>query len=90
VRGVCYSSVWGLLSMTNDSDRPLDALNHARGKRVIVNLKNGKQYVGTLKAFDIHINTVLENAEERENNQVVRKIGTIFIRGDAIVLISTE
>ncbi len=76
--------------MANDSDRPLDALNNSRNKRVIVNLKNGKQYVGTLKAFDIHINTVLDNAEERENNQLVRKIGTIFIRGDAIVLISTE
>lgn len=76
--------------MTNDSDRPLDALNHSRGKRVIIDLKNGKQYVGTLKAFDIHINTVLDNAEERENNQLLRKIGTIFIRGDAIVLISTE
>ncbi|MEK6840129.1 MAG: LSm family protein [Nanoarchaeota archaeon] len=76
--------------MTNDSDRPLDALNHSRGKRVIIDLKNGKQYVGTLKAFDIHINTVLDNAEERESNQLLRKIGTIFIRGDAIVLISTE
>ena len=76
--------------MTNDSDRPLDALNHSRGKRVIIDLKNGKQYVGRLNAFDIHINTVLDNAEERENNQVIRKIGTIFIRGDAIVLISTE
>ena len=76
--------------MTNDYDRPLDALNHSRGKRVIIDLKNGKQYVGTLKAFDIHINTVLDNAEERESNQLLRKIGTIFIRGDAIVLISTE
>ena len=76
--------------MSNESDRPLDALNHSRGKRVIINLKNGKQYVGTLKAFDIHINIVLDNAEERENNQVLKKIGTIFIRGDAIVLISTE
>jgi small nuclear ribonucleoprotein len=76
--------------MSTDSDRPLDALNHSRGKRVMINLKNGRQYVGTLKAFDIHINTVLDNAEERENNQVVRKLGTVFIRGDAIVVISPE
>ena len=71
-----------------DSDRPLDALNSNRGKRVIVELKNGKQYVGKLKAFDIHINTVLEDAEERENNEVKRKVGTAFIRGDTIVIIS--
>ena len=46
--------------------RPLDALNKSRGKRVIVDLKNGWRYVGLLQAFDIHINTVLEEAEEYE------------------------
>ncbi len=71
--------------------RPLDALNSARDKRVIVELKNGKQYVGQLKAFDIHINVVLENAEERSSNgDVARKLGVVFLRGDAIVLISPE
>jgi small nuclear ribonucleoprotein (snRNP)-like protein len=49
-----------------EQSRPLDALNRARNKRVIVDLKNQKQVVGTLIAFDIHINTVLENAEEYE------------------------
>ena len=73
-----------------ESDRPLDALNASRGKRVIVELKNGKQIIGKLKAFDIHINTVLDDAEERENNQIKRKIGNVFIRGDTIVIISTE
>ena len=71
-----------------DSSRPLDALNNARNKRVIVELKNGKQYVGNLKAFDIHINVVIENAEERENGEVKRNMGTLFIRGDTITLIS--
>lgn len=73
-----------------ESDRPLDALNNSRGKRVIVELKNGKQYIGKLVAFDIHINTVLDDAEEREDNALKRKMGRVFIRGDAIVLISPE
>ena len=68
--------------------RPLDALNAARNKRVIVELKNGKQFVGTLKAFDIHINAVLENAEERESGEMKRKLGVVFLRGDTIILIS--
>ena len=71
-------------------ERPLDALNNSRGKRVIVELKNNKQFIGRLKAFDIHINTVLEDAEERENGEVKRKVGVVFIRGDTIVLIATE
>ncbi|MEK6826582.1 MAG: LSm family protein [Nanoarchaeota archaeon] len=73
-----------------DSDRPLDSLNQSRGKTVLVELKNGKQIAGTLKAFDIHINTVLDNAEERMDNQVIRKIGTVFLRGDTIILISPQ
>ena len=73
-----------------ESDRPLDALNHSRGKKVLVELKNGKQFSGILKAFDIHINTVLEDAQELENHEVKRKIGKVFLRGDTIILISPE
>ena len=73
-----------------EASRPLDTLNNARDKRVIVELKNNKQYLGILKAFDIHINVVLEEAEERENNEVKRKLGVIFIRGDTITVISPE
>ncbi len=68
--------------------RPLDALNESRGKQVMVELKNGKQFVGKLIAFDIHINTVLEDAQELEAGEVKRNIGKVFIRGDTIVIIS--
>ena len=76
--------------MEIEAARPLDALNLSRHKRVIVELKNGRQVIGKLKAFDIHINTVLEDAEERVNGDVTRKLGLLFIRGDAIVLISPQ
>ncbi|MBI4144540.1 small nuclear ribonucleoprotein [Candidatus Woesearchaeota archaeon] len=68
--------------------RPLDALSKAKDKKVIVELKNGKQYVGILRAFDIHINVVLDESEEREGGEVKRKLGTTFLRGDTIVLLS--
>ena len=71
-----------------EASRPLDALNNARDKSVIVELKNGKQFAGTLKAFDIHINVVLENAEERVEGEIKRKMGVVFLRGDTIILIS--
>lgn len=58
-----------------ETSRPLDALNAARNKQVMIDLKNGFRYVGKLIAFDIHINTVLEEAEEYvpENVKVVKK-----------------
>ncbi|MBN1645296.1 small nuclear ribonucleoprotein [Candidatus Woesearchaeota archaeon] len=68
--------------------RPLDALNKARDKKIIVDLKNGKQFVGLLRAFDIHINIVMDDVEERVEGEVKRKIGTAFIRGDTIIMIS--
>ncbi len=71
-----------------DAARPLDSLNKARDKRVIVELKNGKQLTGVLKAFDIHINIVLDDVEERVEGEIKRKLGTTFLRGDTIILIS--
>ncbi len=70
--------------------RPLDALNKSRDKRILVELKNNKQYIGKLKSFDIHINIVLEDVEERVNGEVTRKLGVVFIRGDTITVISTD
>ncbi len=74
--------------MTMES-RPLDALNKSRDKRVLVELKNGKQYLGILRSFDIHINVVLEDAEERQNGELLRKLGVVFLRGDTITIISS-
>lgn len=71
-----------------ETSRPLDALNKSRDKRVIVELKNGSQFVGVLRAFDIHINLFLEEAEELKEGVLKRKLGILFLRGDAVVLVS--
>ena len=76
--------------MANGIERPLDMLNQSKGKEVLLQLKNDKQIVGTLVAFDIHVNIVLNEAEERENNELKRKVGTVFIRGDTITVIFPE
>jgi small nuclear ribonucleoprotein len=73
-----------------DASRPLDALNGARNKKVIVSLKNSTQYTGILRSFDIHINCVLENAEEWQEGELKRKLGVVFIRGDTITIITTD
>jgi len=74
--------------MVNGIERPLDVLNNAKGKEVIVQLKNNKQMVGTLLAFDIHINVVLDNAKEMVDNENKRSLGLTFLRGDTIIFIS--
>ncbi|TKJ16948.1 small nuclear ribonucleoprotein [Candidatus Woesearchaeota archaeon B3_Woes] len=60
--------------MEEQMSRPFDALNRAKGKRVVVELKNGKQYRGVLEAFDPHINTVLNETEEHVQEEVEKEI----------------
>ena len=74
--------------MANGIERPLDLLNASKGKEVIVNLKNDRQLSGVLRAFDIHINIVLDNTKEMYNGEVKKNLGLTFLRGDTIIFIS--
>ena len=74
--------------MVNGIERPLDLLNNSKGQEILVHLKGDKQFVGTLLAFDIHINLVLDNIKEMENNEIKRNLGLTFLRGDTIIFIS--
>ena len=74
--------------MATKIERPLDLLNASKGKEVLVQLKGDKQLAGTLMAFDIHINVVMDNAKELVNGEVKKNIGLTFLRGDTIIFIS--
>ena len=74
--------------MVNGIERPLDVLNNAKGKEVLIQLKNNRQMVGTLLAFDIHINVVIDNAKELIEGDERRNVGLTFLRGDTIIFIS--
>jgi len=74
-------------------NRPLDVLNASLNKRVIVHLRGGREYRGTLDGYDHpHLNLVLKQAEE------VTRVGTpdeqstkrelVIVRGDNIIYIS--
>lgn len=70
--------------------KPLDALNIARGSKILAELKNGSQFVGILRAFDVHLNTVLDDAQEIIDGEVKRSMGRILLRGDSIVVLSPQ
>jgi len=74
--------------MANGLERPFDLLNQSKGKEVIIQLKGDKELVGTLVAFDTHINVVLENTKEVEGGHTKKNIGLTFLRGDTIIYIS--
>ena len=69
------------------ADRPIDALDRAKGKKVIVKLKNGEEITGVLRALDLHLNLWIDEAEIKKNDSKIR-FGTILVRGDTIVYAS--
>ncbi|MFH1895385.1 MAG: LSM domain-containing protein [archaeon] len=70
------------------TSRPFDLLNDSVGKEVLVATKGNLSFRGTLKAFDIHMNVVLENAEELVDGEAKKKYGKLIIRGDTVIFIS--
>ena len=69
------------------TDRPIDALDRAKGKKIMVKLKNGEEINGTLRALDLHLNLWIDEAEIRSKENTL-KVGTVLVRGDTIVYAS--
>jgi len=68
--------------------RPFDVLNGSLNNTVIVGLKGGIELRGTMVSYDVHMNLVLEKAEQLKDGEVKRGIGTVLVRGDSVVYIS--
>jgi len=68
--------------------RPLDILDQVLNRQpVIVSLKGGRELLGVLQGYDVHMNLVLDKAEEIEGGQS-RSVGTLIVRGDNVIYIS--
>ncbi|MGA2573356.1 MAG: LSm family protein [Candidatus Methanomethylicaceae archaeon] len=65
-----------------------EILTESLGSFVLVKLKGGREVRGTMKSFDQHLNLVLENAEELIAEKEPKKLGTIIVRGDNVVIVS--
>ena len=70
-------------------ETPLDVASKSLGKNVLVVLRDTEtSYRGTLRAIDMHLNTVLENSEEIKGGEVTKQLGRCIIRGDKVVYVS--
>jgi len=68
--------------------RPFDVLNNSLNNTVIVGMKGGSEFRGVMVAYDVHMNIVLEKAEQLQAGEVKRGVGTILLRGDSVTFIS--
>jgi len=54
---------------------------------VTIEIKGNKEFKGRLIGYDIHMNLVLEDAEEVGEGEN-KRMGRIVVRGDNVILIS--
>ena len=65
-----------------------EMLSESLGAFVLVKLRGGREVRGLMKSFDQHLNLVLENAEELVQDKDPKKLGTVIVRGDNVVIVS--
>jgi small nuclear ribonucleoprotein len=70
------------------SEAATKLLSETLGKTVLIKLRGDKNIRGKLRSFDIHLNIVLDDAEEIRDDGTSKKLGTVVIRGENVVLIS--
>jgi len=70
------------------SDTAHKILEENVGNIVLIKTREGISLRGKLRSFDQHLNIVLDDTEEIRSDGTVRKLGTVVIRGDNVILIS--
>jgi U6 snRNA-associated Sm-like protein LSm3 len=80
--------------MATALQEPLDLIRLALSEVVEVKCRGDRTITGRLHAYDAHLNMVLGEVEEvaqAENDEPVRrKMDMLFVRGDAIILVSNK
>ena len=72
-----------------DRPKPLDILNRSLKSPVIVKIRGGREFRGILAGYDLHMNLLLNDAEELNADSSVKNLlGEILVRGDNVVFIS--
>lgn len=87
--------------MSDNIKKPLDMIRLSIDERVLIKCRGGRELEGKLHAFDEHLNMVLEDVEEKVTTVEIdedtdeelvstqkREIEMLFVRGDAIILVS--
>merc|ERR1712134_43065 len=99
--GVCMNSVDEIEKKEEESFRlgPLSVLTTSvkMNSQVLVSCRNSRKLLGKIKAFDRHMNMILEDVKEmwtekpkKSHGKAINKerfISKMFLRGDSVIII---
>jgi len=66
---------------------PSDYFSSLLNKVVVIRISNGTEMIGHLAGFDVNLNCVLMNAEEKIQGKIKSFYDCILVRGECIHLI---
>jgi len=70
-------------------DMAVKVLDESINKIVLIKLNGNKTIRGNLLGFDQHMNLLLDQSEEIHSEGESKRLGSIVVRGDNVVMIST-
>jgi small nuclear ribonucleoprotein len=72
------------------SRKPLNVLTKRVNAHIVITLKNGVDYKGTMTRCDGYMNILLDGASEHINDKIVANYGNVLVRGNNILYIAID
>jgi small nuclear ribonucleoprotein (snRNP)-like protein len=77
-------------ALMEPSKKPLNVLTKRMNTYIMITLKNGVEYRGTMVQCDGFMNILLNGATEHINEKVTANYGNILVRGNNILYITLD
>jgi len=77
-------------ALMEPSKKPLNVLTKRMNTYIMITLKNGIEYRGTMVQCDGFMNILLNGATEHVNEKVTANYGNILVRGNNILYITLD
>jgi len=76
--------------MMEPSKKPLNVLTKRLNSYLIITLKNGVEYHGTMVRCDGYMNMLLDGASEHVNDTLIANYGNVLVRGNNVLYIAID
>jgi len=84
------SIVWFGGASMEPSKKPLNVLTKRLNTYLVITLKNGVEYHGTMVRCDGYMNILLEGASEHVNDKPTANYGSVLVRGNNVLYITID